>query len=433
MTEISRPWTGATIGDAGPYSADQWAHLQRNAMGFNDPDSAPLLGSGAAPEVGLTVAATSPASAGVRVFAGSALVQGTYYETDATVTLAIAANASGNPRIDTIILRKDFTLQTIRLAVLQGTPGATPVAPALTQSDGVMWESPLADIAVANGFSTIVAANITPRRVWQNAADGTYLLDVLNNTAGILECGDIVINDSTADRGAKTTTTARDKNVIGVWMARTAAGGYGRVIAMGIGYVKTSAAATRGDFLAVSATAKQADVIAGGAAATVSKARIIGTALETTTGSGLCLALINIWWAKDYAYQVIKRDNNANYTTTSTSFVNVDGTNLSITLTVNTGKVEITFTAMAGNAGAAFTNFDISIDGTRYGSAGASGLIGTSSSTANVSFTIIVDGLSVGSHTFNLVWAVGASTGTLYAGVGSGTDCIVAYSVKEVE
>jgi hypothetical protein len=370
----------------------------------------------------------------VRVFAGSAIVDGTFYTSDATETLSIAANASGNPRIDTVVLRKDFSLQTVRLAVLTGTPAATPVASNLTQSAAI-WEVPLADIAVANAFVTIANANITPRRTFANAADGVYLNDVLNNTAGILECGDVVINDTTADRAATTTTTARDKRVMGVWLARTASGGYGRVIARGIGFVKTSAAATRGDYLAVSATAKQADVIASGAAATVSKARIIGTALETTTGAGLCLALIDIWWPRDYAYQIIKRDNGATYQTTSGSFTNVDGTNLSITLTVNTGKVLLEFSG----AGVNTTNnmfFDVTVDGTRYGAAGADGITATGATvnTQPLGFTIMIDGLSVGAHTFNLVWRVTAGTANLYSGNGvAGADFIVGFSAREVE
>lgn len=435
MTQSSRPFTGTTIGDAGPYSAAQWWEIYKYLPGASAPDAGPLVGSGAAPEIGLTVAETSPASAGVRVFEGRAVVDGTFYESDATETLSIAANVSGNPRIDTVILRRDDTLQTVRLAVLTGTPAATPVAPSLTQS-ATIWEIPLADIAVANGFATITNDNITPRRTFANASDGVYLLDILNNSGGILEAGDVVINDTSATRGATTTTTARDTRVIGVWAARTANGGYGRVLRYGVGYIRTSAAATRGDYLAVSATAKQADVIASGAANTVSQARLIGTALETTTGAGLCLCLINVWWTRRYAYQAIKHDNGANYTTTG-GFANIDATNLSITLTVHTGKVLITFTGLA-SASANFADFDVSVDGTRVGSAGGNGLIRASvlatNFGTNVSFSVLVDGLSVGSHTFRMMFqSGGGSTATLYSGVTVNFDSIPTFSVREVE
>jgi hypothetical protein len=56
MTQISRPWTGTVTGDAGPYSADNWAQVWRNAFGNGaaDADSGPILGSGVAPDLGLT-------------------------------------------------------------------------------------------------------------------------------------------------------------------------------------------------------------------------------------------------------------------------------------------------------------------------------------------------------------------------------------------
>src|SRR4030042_3479556 len=155
MVETSKFWDGIAIGDAttAPYSSDEYARVQRDLIRAAGADAGPLMGTGVAPDLGLTVRATTPVSASVEVTAGAAIVRGTWYSSDATETLVIAANGSGNPRIDTIVLRKDYVAQTIRLAVLPGTPAVTPAAPALTQTDGVTWEIPLADIAVANGFA----------------------------------------------------------------------------------------------------------------------------------------------------------------------------------------------------------------------------------------------------------------------------------------
>lgn len=298
MTEISRPWQSTTPGDAGPYTAAQWQMLYQSIIGLgaSRANVGVFLGSGTQPNDGLKVQAKSVPTTSIDVLAGSALVQGIAYINSATVSFVIAANGSGNPRIDTVVLQADYALQTVRLVVLQGTPAASPSPTALTQSANVLWEIPLADIAVANGFATITNANITPRQEWVNAANGVYLDNVLNNSGGTLEDGDVVIWDTTADRAVTTTTTFDNPLLAGVWRGRTAAGGYGRVQVKGIGYVNASAAITRGDVLVISATTKRA-----AAAFLISIGAVLGTALETTSGSGYVLAHINVH--KIYAAQ----------------------------------------------------------------------------------------------------------------------------------
>lgn len=291
MSETSRPWQGTSPGDAGAYSAANWQQLYTSIIGFGAARSnvGVLLGSGSQPNAPLKVQAQSPATTSVDVLAGSALVQGVAYINTATLALSIAANASGNPRIDTIILRADYALQTVRLAVLQGTPAASPSVPSLTQSANVMWEIPLADIAVANGFVSISNANITPRTEWANAAEGVYLDNVLNNSGGTLNTGDVVIWDSTANNAITTTTTLGNKLLAGVWVGRTANGGYGRVLVDGIGYVNGGAAITRGDILVSSTVAKQAVTNSS-----FSLDADVGMALETTSGAGLVLTYVKV-------------------------------------------------------------------------------------------------------------------------------------------
>lgn len=82
--------------------------------------------------------------------------------------VGIAANASGNPRKDRIVLRADLVNKNIVLDVLTGTPAVSPTVPALTQTTST-WETALATIAVASGASSIVTANITDERQWANA------------------------------------------------------------------------------------------------------------------------------------------------------------------------------------------------------------------------------------------------------------------------
>lgn len=299
MSQVSRPWQSTTPGDAGPYSSEQWRTAWKYMIGLGAArgNVGPFLGSGTQPNDGLKVQAQGTPSNQVDILPGSALVQGAFYLNDGTVSLTIAGNASGFTRIDTIILRADYAAQTVRLIVLQGTPSGSPVPPTLTQSAGVTWEIPLADITVANGFTSITNANIQPRQEWANAPAGVYLDSVLNNSGGVLQTGDVVIYDSSTDRAATTTTTADDRRLMGVWVGRTANGGYGRVLVEGIGYVNAGAAVTRGNILTTSTTAKRAAV-----PSTSSVGAVIGRALETTSGAGLVVCHIHVRNTKVVTY-----------------------------------------------------------------------------------------------------------------------------------
>lgn len=285
MTEFSRPWDGVSLGDAGPYSSQNWAEYLKYHAQASRVNQGPLMESGTPPTPGLDVQLTSPASAGVLLKPGAAVVDGTLYINDADLTLAIAANGSGNDRIDLLVLRKDFATQTVRAAIKQGTPAASPTPPGLTQTIGVTWEIPLADIYAANAFVSINQDNITPRHEWAQAAAGIFLDNILNNSGGTLESGDVVVLDTSANTAVTTTTTFRNSNVTGTWIGRTANGAYGRVLLAGIGPVRVNATVSRGDKLVTSTTAKRA---VGGEAINV-----FGRALAARTGAGLVNALVH--------------------------------------------------------------------------------------------------------------------------------------------
>lgn len=167
MSETSQVWDGILVGDASvaPYSASEWAARQKllKGLGTSFPNYGVLFGSGDGTYPALSVLAKSPASANVEVQIGAALVAGYLYQNTAALTMPISANASGNARIDTVILRVDFVAQTIRVVVKQGTPAASPARPTL-QQDATYWEMPLADVAVANGFGTLAQSTITQRQ-----------------------------------------------------------------------------------------------------------------------------------------------------------------------------------------------------------------------------------------------------------------------------
>lgn len=303
MTEFSAFWNGTTTGDASaaPYDANtefaQW--VKRGlGIGMNRANAGIVLGSGSESTQleGLQVTQNSPAGMSVLLNVGAAQDDGTLYYNDAALTLAIAANASGNPRIDTIILRKSFAAQTVRAFVLAGTPAVTPAPPTLTQSAGVTWEIPIADIAVANGAASITAANITPRAVYTNAADGVYLDRILNNTASTHTSGEPMTFDPAADRAARSAAIAHSPVTAGVWQGRTAPAGLGRLLNRGIGYVRTFSAVTRGQYGEL--TSSGINVFVPTNEPTVNT---ICYFLETTSVAGFALAFIDAGMPQPFA------------------------------------------------------------------------------------------------------------------------------------
>jgi hypothetical protein len=123
----------------------------------------------------------------------------------------------------------------------------------------------------------------------------------------------------------------------------------------------------------------------------------------------------------------VKRDNNANYTTTSASFVDIDGTNLSITLSVSGSAVLLAFSGTV-NSSSNQPAFDFTVDGTRVGTGGSDGLMTmTGNIQSNATFIALVTGLSAGSHTFKVQWRAVSGTTLLYAGNGTGGQDVQPY------
>lgn len=104
----------------------------------------------------------------VKVPAGFAVVRGHGYNNSAEVSLTIAASES-NPRIDTIVLTLDPSVNSIILAVVKGTAAVSPARPSLTQTETGVFQFPIADVAVAASATSIVSGNVSDRR--------TFLID----------------------------------------------------------------------------------------------------------------------------------------------------------------------------------------------------------------------------------------------------------------
>ena len=155
MAESSWPFHDGV--DGTPVLEDQWSYMARQwaATGV----------VGAPGDANLQVFANGSGME-VHVRSGRASVRGHWFLSDAQETLAIAANSSGNPRIDRVVVQLDPSSNEATLAVLTGTPGTVPTAPSLTQTDTGVYELTLAQVAVVNGAASISALNVTDERTF---------------------------------------------------------------------------------------------------------------------------------------------------------------------------------------------------------------------------------------------------------------------------
>lgn len=122
-----------------------------------------------------------------------AVVRGHMYQSTAQETLTIQASES-NPRIDSVVLTLDPSINSIVLAVVKGTASASPVAPTLTQTDSAVYQLRLANVSVAASATTISAGNVTDMRtflgtVWTSTARPSVTAGTigLNVTTGKVE------------------------------------------------------------------------------------------------------------------------------------------------------------------------------------------------------------------------------------------------------
>ena len=99
----------------------------------------------------------------VRVQAGTAYINGKIYVNDEAEIITINTAAASLARIDRVVLRLDEANRLIKVAVLTGTPAASPTAPAITQGADV-YDLCLAEIRVPAGATSIAASYITDKR-----------------------------------------------------------------------------------------------------------------------------------------------------------------------------------------------------------------------------------------------------------------------------
>ena len=100
----------------------------------------------------------------VSVAAGRAWINGYRYENTDDLNLPLTTANGSNPRIDRIVVRLSQVSRNIQLAVVDGTPAATPSAPALTRTSDV-YELGIADVLIPAAATSIATNNITDTRL----------------------------------------------------------------------------------------------------------------------------------------------------------------------------------------------------------------------------------------------------------------------------
>lgn len=110
----------------------------------------------------------------------------------------------------------------------------------------------------------------------------------------------------------------------------------------------------------------------------------------------------------------------ANYSTTSTSFTDVSTSELSLTLTPQTGKVLVGFTGNVYQVATAVrAYFNVAVDGVAAVADDGLLVLQVSANPALVSFVYLATGLTVASHTFRVQWKTNAGTIGMYSGAGT--------------
>lgn len=145
--ERSAFWDGTFVGDAGPYSKNIFNEIYGTTVTGDRRNQGVIMIPG---ETNLSV--SNPNDATMRVSAGTAIVDGTWYNNSADLDLTIptfVGGTSASTRIDTVSLEKDYVAQTVRAVIVGGRVGTRPTSPPQNQETARKFQLPLAKYTVA--------------------------------------------------------------------------------------------------------------------------------------------------------------------------------------------------------------------------------------------------------------------------------------------
>jgi hypothetical protein len=141
--------------------------------------------------------AWSASGLAVTLAVGKAWAGGAWFERSGTPDVHnVTANATGNPRIDRLVLRRDVGAHSTTVTRIAGTPAGSPTAPAVTRTDTV-WDLQLFQFRVPASSGTTLT-NIIDERQW--VVEGTESSpDDLTVPGDLVVGGTVTAADATAD------------------------------------------------------------------------------------------------------------------------------------------------------------------------------------------------------------------------------------------
>jgi hypothetical protein len=159
MAEISYPFNAANANGGSPIVSEAEWQAMAKLWGGDRVDfvlTATSYGSTVLPFNAAVVNGRT-----VQINPGKAWVGGFYYTLTSQGSVTIPNNSTTHPRKDLIVLQADMAKSAVNLAVVTGTPAATPKAPTPRRQPGGIWEMPLYEVdAAANNASVTISGRM---------------------------------------------------------------------------------------------------------------------------------------------------------------------------------------------------------------------------------------------------------------------------------
>lgn len=123
-----------------------------------------LISNGVFQNVGNAFIVTANSDMSVNIGSGKAYINGKWIDNDNSFNLSIDSADTAYDRIDTIVIRLDYSERKIGIKILKGTASTSPSAVTITRSKS-LYDLKLAEIRVKANATKITTANITDYRM----------------------------------------------------------------------------------------------------------------------------------------------------------------------------------------------------------------------------------------------------------------------------
>lgn len=210
MSEVSFLWTTGGAGDgANTYTRSDWASIARIIAAVN-------ASEGVAPNGLNALAGTVTGANTVSINTGYAIVDGKPYINDAAEEVNIpSAVGVGNTRIDRIVLRADWSAQTVRITRIAGSDAITPASPSITQNSGTTYDITLYRATVNTSGTVTLTDERTFGQTQTNgiADDAVTTAKIADSAVDTTQLADDAVTQAKIDNSAVGTAQLIDANV----------------------------------------------------------------------------------------------------------------------------------------------------------------------------------------------------------------------------